>query len=101
MKYTGITTKNGKTFVRNRESIFDNYDPRESKFKKFTDHKEMKTWEYAAFQKEQFNEIKRRRRHFWKLLIISTLLAIIIISLVPTITDWLYRFQQSSYNLYR
>ena len=77
-KTTG-TTAGHKLFVRKRSTAFDTFEKAEvasGKFGAFTDHKEMKTWEYAAFQKEQFKEIKKRKRKFYLILISSIIVAI-------------------------
>jgi lipopolysaccharide/colanic/teichoic acid biosynthesis glycosyltransferase len=97
MKYRGITTKNGKTFIRKRKSVFETKDFSRSKFSEFTDHTEMKTWEYAAFQKEQFNQIKKRRRRFYITVIAATIIAFMLVFLIPFIIEFVRSFGQPIY----
>ncbi len=84
-KTTG-TTSGHKLFVRKRSTSFDKFEKTDvpsGKFGAFKDHKEMKTWEYAAFQKEQFKAIKKRKRRFYFLLIVSIIIAISLILILP------------------
>lgn len=98
-KTTG-TTSGHKLFVRNRSTAFDkfeNIDVPSGKFGVFTDHKEMKTWEYAAFQKKQFRQIKKRKRRFYLLLTFSIVLAIILFFMIPFIIELWNSFGEPSY----
>jgi accessory gene regulator protein AgrB len=95
MKYKTTGTKAGhKLFVRKRNTAFDTFNKAtvgSIATGEFTDHKEMKIWEYAAFQKEQFKAIKKRKRRFYLTLVVSLVIAIILLSLLPFIFDELYQ----------
>ncbi|RMA64651.1 hypothetical protein [Ulvibacter antarcticus] len=92
MKYKTTGLKAGhKIFIRKRESAFDNgLRLKDSTFGTFEDHKEMKTYEYAAFQKKVFeeNRILKRKRN---ILIIITIIAVVLILLsLPFLYDELF-----------
>ncbi|MGJ8666288.1 MAG: hypothetical protein ACSHW7_07985 [Patiriisocius sp.] len=92
MKYTTHgTTGNHKILIRNRETIFDTSTQSKSTFGSFENHTEMKTWEFAAFQKEQFAKKKKERKRFWLLLLVSTIAALIAFFLAPLIMDSLMK----------
>lgn len=101
MKYkTTGTTAGHKFFVRKRSTAFDKFDKTDvpsGKFGSFTDHKEMKTWEYAAFQKEQFKAIKKRKRRFYILVFISILIALVLIIVMPFLIDLWNSLGESSF----
>lgn len=101
MKYKTTGTKAGhKLFIRKRSSSFDIFDNKgtpSGKFGTFTDHKEMKIWEYAAFQKEQFAAIKKRKRKFYVLLSVSIIVGVILFFSIPLIIDWWNSFGEPSY----
>lgn len=101
MRYKTTGTKAGhKLFVRNRSTAFDtfeNIDVPSSKFGAFTDHKEMKTWEFAAFQKGQFAAIKKRKKRFYFLVVISIVVALTLFFMVPSLIDWWTSFGKPSY----
>ena len=91
MKYKTIGTKAGhKLFVRKRSTAFDTFEKADTTSRRtgeFTDHKEMKIWEYAAFQKEQFKAIKKRKKRFYTLVIASVVIAIILLLLLPYLIE--------------
>ena len=79
MKYKGVGTKLGhRLIIRSRETAFDKSTPNlQSSFGTLEDHKEMKTWEYAAFQKKQFEKKRKEKRKRRIIFIISAILAIL------------------------
>lgn len=98
-KTTG-TTAGHKLFVRKRSTAFDTFDKADvpsGTFGKFIDHKEMKIWEYAAFQKEQFKAIKKRKRKFYSLLIVSIIVALILFFMIPLFIELWNSYGEPSY----
>lgn len=78
--------KNNKIMKRKRVSIYDkNRIVGSAPYQELVDHKEMKTWEFAAFQKKQFAE-KRRNKRKRNVIYLATIIAlIVIIFLLPSI----------------
>lgn len=71
---------------KKRNSVFEK-DKNQSKsnFGEFVDHKKMNTYEHAAFQKKIFKERKRIKKRNRILLIASFIIAIILLSTLPSI----------------
>jgi hypothetical protein len=83
MRYRNIGVKAGHTiFIREKSTAFDKQATPSGSFQEFTDHKKMTTWEYAAFQKEEFKKIKQRKKRFYILLTLSVISAFIILFLL-------------------
>ena len=84
MKYKGVGTRMGhKLIIRKRESAFDKKKRVvHSSFGTLEDHTEMKTWEYASFQKAQFAKRRSERRKRNIIFIISGILAILVLILI-------------------
>lgn len=86
MKYKSTGTRAGhKIFVRKRETAFDKSNTQKSTFGTLEDHKEMKTYEYAAFQKKVFEEKKLQKRRKRILYLITAVIVLGIILSAPTI----------------
>ena len=80
MRYRNVGVKAGhKLFIREKTTAFDKQATPSGSFQEFTDHKKMTTWEYAAFQKVQFKQIRQRKRKFYILIVCSTIAALIIL----------------------
>ncbi len=47
----------------------------------------MKTWEYAAFQKEQFKVVKARKRKFYIILVASIVIGVVLFLMIPFLLD--------------
>ena len=82
-----LALKNNK---RNRRTPFDKKNLDRSSFGEFIDHKEMKTYEYAAFQKKLFIEKARQKRRRIIIFAVSAVIIIIILSLVPYIVKAIF-----------
>mgnify|MGYP001046713058 CR=1 FL=1 len=92
MKYksTGTLTVH-KVYVRQRETAFDkNFKPKDSSFSSFEDHKEMKTYEYAAFQKKVFKEKRRQKRKYHLIILLTVIAAAIILFFIPTVLNLIF-----------
>ncbi|PKA83927.1 hypothetical protein ATE92_2096 [Ulvibacter sp. MAR_2010_11] len=91
MKYKSTGTRAGhKIFVRKRETNFDKSAPLKSSFGTFEDHKEMKTYAYAAFQKRMFKKRRGEQRKL-RLIVITTIAIVIIIYLLtPSIIEFMF-----------
>ncbi|GHC52912.1 hypothetical protein [Ulvibacter litoralis] len=86
MKYKSTGTRAGhKLFVRKRETPFDKNQSFNSTFGTFEDHKEMKTYEYAAFQKKVFKEKALQKRKKKLLILITSIIVLLIILAAPSI----------------
>ena len=93
MKYRNVGVKAGhKLFIREKTTAFDKQSLPSGSFKKFTDHKKMTTWEYAAFQKEQFKLIRKRKRVFFILLSLSVSIAFFLLILGGFLFDWFGKY---------
>lgn len=91
MKYKSTGTRAGhKIFIRKRESAFDKSQTPNSTFGTLEDHKEMKTYEYAAFQKKVFKEkdIQKRKRRI--LFLITAVIVLLIILAAPSIFTYFF-----------
>ncbi len=91
MKYRSTGTRQGhKIFVRKRETAFDApLGQTQSTFGTFEDHIEMKTWQYAAFQKEQFSKKRKEKRKRRIVLVLSLIIAITFIAFLPLILRYI------------
>ena len=92
MKYKTSGLKAGhKIFIRKRESKFDTTSVlKDSSFGTFEDHKEMKTYEYAAFQKKIFEEKRASKRLRIILIVFSLIAVLLLIVAFPYIYDELF-----------
>lgn len=89
MKYRNVGVKAGhKIFIREKTTAFDKKPLPSGSFQEFTDHKKMTTWEYAAFQKEQFKLIRQRKRIFFVLLSSSIIVAFVVLFLAGAFFEW-------------
>ena len=63
------------------------YDPElkriHSRFEEFTDHKKMKTFEFAEFQKELFQKVKKERFRQRLRIVLSIVLTILFLLSLP------------------
>lgn len=96
MKYKSTGTRAGhKLFVRKRETAFDkNHTLKNSSFESFEDHKEMKTYEYAAFQKKVFEEKRRRKKKYYLIILITVICVITILFFIPTVWNLIFNHGQ-------
>lgn len=89
MKYRNVGVKAGhKLFIREKSTAFDKQATPSGSFQEFTDHKKMKTWEYAAFQKDQFKQIRKRKRIFYILLTVSIVASFLLLIIGGLIYNW-------------
>ncbi len=80
-----LALKNNK---RNRRMPFDKKNLDRSVFSEFVDHKEMKTYEYAAFQKGLFREKALQKRKRIIIFIVTAVLVLLVMSLFPILVEW-------------
>ncbi len=87
MKYkTTGTRASHRLFVRKRETAFDKDSTiKNSSFEPLEDHKEMKTYEFAAFQKKVFKEKRRQKRKYYLVVFLTIIIVVIILLLIPTL----------------
>ncbi|GER59160.1 hypothetical protein [Patiriisocius marinus] len=98
MKYRNVGVKAGhKLFIREKTTAFDKQAIPSGSFQEFTDHKKMKTWEYAAFQKEQFKQIRKRKRTFYILLTVSIAASFIFLILGGLLYNWFGNYGNVNY----
>ena len=92
MKYKTTGTRAGhKVFVRERETAFDkNTTNKNGSFEPLVDHKEMKTYEYAAFQKKVFKEKRRQKQKYYLIIFITAIVIFIIILTLPTVWNLIF-----------
>ena len=92
MKYKSTGTRAGhKIFVRKRETAFDkNYKLKNSSFESLDDHKEMKTYEYAAFQKQVFKEKRRQKKRYYLIVFLTVIGVILILFFIPTVWNLIF-----------
>lgn len=102
MKYKTTGTRAGhKIMIRTRETSFDKTTtPNGGSFGKLEDHKEMKTYEYAAFQKKIFAEKARLKRRRIKLFAITAVIVILVLLMIPYIIKLIFdpSFQSMKFN---
>lgn len=82
-----LALKNNK---RNRRSPFDKKNIARSSFGEFVDYKELKTYEYAAFQKKLFKEKTRQKRRRIVLYIVTAVLVVLLLLLVPYVVEVIF-----------
>ncbi len=95
MKHKTTGTRAGhKIFIRERSTAFDKFDKKssdiKSSFGEMNDHKHMKTYEYASFQKKLFKEKKRQKKRIRILIVVSILIAIVLLLLSPYFIEILF-----------
>lgn len=89
MKYRNVGVKAGhKIFIREKSTAFDKKPLPTGTFQKFTDHKKMTTWEYAAFQKDEFIKIRQRKKRFYTVVLLSIIAAVLILILSGFLVEW-------------
>ena len=83
-----LTLKNNK---RNKRVHFDkNKTHQKSSFGDFVDHKKMKTYEYAAFQKKVFEDKRRQKRKYYLIIFLTVIGVVIILSIIPTVLNFIF-----------
>ena len=90
MKHKTTGTRSGhKIFIRERSTAFDKFNKKttdiESSFGAMDDHKQMNTYEYAAFQKKVFKEKRKQKKKIRVLIIVSFIIAIVLLFSIPYI----------------
>jgi len=83
--------RNNKIMKRDRVSIYDKkHRVGSAPYQELVDHKSMKTWEYAAFQKKQFEKKRRERRKRYIIFIISAILSVLVLILIFSTVQHLF-----------
>jgi len=75
----GTVLKNNRALLGKRKRLHEQERPSKGTYRKMEDHKQMKSHEFAAFQKEQFLKRKKERNQRLVLRLVVVLITFIII----------------------
>ena len=78
--------KNNKLQKGQRKTLYDRKkDGVSASYGTFTDHTQMKSHEFASFQKELYARLRKEKRNYRIRIFITVVLTILVLALIPTI----------------